>query len=168
MDECQTRPAPLAPRPRSSWPSLSPSALPAPRIAHSPLSSLSSLSPHRSPSPRSTHSSRIAHSPLRSPSSAQHSQLAHRSQPAQPNVCRDRCSFEPIALTSLQRVKPWPRQACALRADGQLAGPRFHRHTPGGIQAGISSHFDDSQGRCTQFLSTSRWPVNRQNCPRLA
>ena len=120
------------------------------------------------PAPRSTHSSRIAHSPLRSPSSAQHSQLAHRSQPAQPNVCRDLCSFEPIALTSLQRVKPWLKQACALRADGQLAGPRFHRHTPGGIQAGISSHFDDSQGRCTQFLSTSRWPVNRQNCPRLA
>ena len=39
------------------------------------------------------------------------------------------------------------------------------RYTPGGIQAGISADFDGSLGRCTQLLSTSSWPVNRQDCP---
>ena len=38
---------------------------------------------------------------------------------------------------------------------------------PRGIRTEISSDFDDSLGRCTQFLSTSSWPANRPSYARL-
>ena len=69
------------------------------------------------------------------------------------------------SVTLAARVELRPERARSFRSDGQSSEPRLRWYTPGGIRAGISADFDDSLGRCTQLLSTSSWPVNRQDCP---